>query len=47
LFDDTTGLLDWLAVDRAIVKFTDLNDVKAKQDKLTEVINRWIEVTSS
>ncbi len=47
LFDDTTGLLEWLAVDRAIVKFTDLNDVKAKQEKLTEVINRWIEVTSS
>ncbi|MBP1989359.1 DUF1801 domain-containing protein [Paenibacillus eucommiae] len=46
LFDDTTGLLDWAAADRAIVKFTDMNDVKAKEEKLVEIINKWIEVTS-
>jgi hypothetical protein len=47
LFDDTTGLLDWLAGDRAIVKFTDINDVNAKKEKLEVVIRKWIEVTSS
>lgn len=26
LFEDTTGLLDWVAEDRAIVKFTAMND---------------------
>jgi len=47
LFDDNTGLLDWISDDRAIVKFTDMNDVKAKEKKLEEVIMKWIEVTSS
>ncbi|MBS4172776.1 DUF1801 domain-containing protein [Bacillus sp. FJAT-49736] len=47
LFDDTTGILEWVAGDRAIVKFTDMNDVKAKEKKLTEVITKWIEVTIS
>jgi hypothetical protein len=46
LFDDTTELLDWITGDRAIVKFTDMNDVKAKKVKLAEVITKWIEVTT-
>jgi hypothetical protein len=46
LFDDTTELLDWITGDRAIVKFADMNDVKAKKVKLAEVINKWIEVTT-
>lgn len=45
LFNDTTGILEWVAGDRAIVKFTDINDVKAKEKKLTEVITKWIEMT--
>ncbi|MBS4201053.1 DUF1801 domain-containing protein [Bacillus sp. FJAT-49732] len=45
LFDDTTGLLEWVSNDRAIVKFTDMNDVKEKKDKFVEVINKWIDVT--
>ncbi|MDQ0875545.1 uncharacterized protein YdhG (YjbR/CyaY superfamily) [Paenibacillus sp. V4I3] len=47
LFDDTTGLLDWVADDRAIVKLTDMSDVEDKKEKLAEVVARWIEVTSS
>jgi len=43
--DDTTGLLEWVSSDRAIVKFTDMNDVKDKKDKLVEVINKWLDVT--
>ncbi|MEH7355188.1 DUF1801 domain-containing protein [Neobacillus drentensis] len=47
LFNDTTGLLDWVSDDRAIVKFSDMDDVKAKEKNLKEVITKWIEVTSS
>lgn len=43
-FDDPTGLLDWVANDRAIVKFTDMNDVKAKEEKLVQLVARWIEL---
>jgi hypothetical protein len=45
LIDDTTGLLDWAANDRAIIKFTDMNDVQAKKDKLVDVIIKWIEAS--
>lgn len=45
LFYDTTGLLDWVAGDRATVKFINMNDVKAKEEKLIEVITKWIEAT--
>ncbi|QGQ95046.1 DUF1801 domain-containing protein [Paenibacillus psychroresistens] len=45
LFDDTTGLLDWASTDRAIVKFTDMNDVEAKREKLLEIVIKWIEVS--
>ncbi|MBS4218536.1 DUF1801 domain-containing protein [Bacillus sp. FJAT-49711] len=43
--NDSTSLLEWVSNDRAIVKFSDMNDVKEKKDKLVEVINKWIEVT--
>jgi hypothetical protein len=45
-FDDATMLLEWVADDRAFVKFTDMNDVQAKQDKLAEVISRWLDHSS-
>ncbi|MFO1445292.1 DUF1801 domain-containing protein [Bacillus sp. Bva_UNVM-123] len=47
LFEDTTGLLEWLASDRAIIKMTDMNDVNNKKEKLAEVITKWMEVTST
>lgn len=46
LLDDAKGILEWVSHDRAIVKFTDMNDVKEKEDKLVEVINKWLELTS-
>ncbi|TVX96315.1 DUF1801 domain-containing protein [Cohnella terricola] len=45
LFHDDTGLLEWLANDRATVKFRDINDVIEKQEKLIRLVNRWLEVT--
>lgn len=47
LFVDTSGILEWVTGDRAIVKFTDKNDVIAKEEKLREVISKWIQVTVS
>jgi uncharacterized protein YdeI (YjbR/CyaY-like superfamily) len=46
LFEDTTGLLNWAAKDRATAKFYDLTDVKSKEEKLLEVIRKWIAATS-
>ena len=46
LFEDNTGLLEWVAADRAIIKFTDRSDVEANREKLAAVVTKWIEVTS-
>jgi hypothetical protein len=44
LIEDTSGILEWKAVDRALMKFTDKKDVKAKEEKLREIITKWLEV---
>ena len=38
VFDDT-GLLGWIAADRAVVA---LQDAKARQRDLVDVVNRWV-----
>lgn len=45
LIEDTTGLLEWAASDRAIAKFTDMEDVKRKKDVLVRVTNMWLDKT--
>lgn len=42
-FEDPTGLLKWLAEDRAMVQLSDMKEVNAKKDLLVKVINQWIE----
>lgn len=44
LIEDSSGVLEWKTADRAIMKFTDQHDVKAKEEKLREVITKWLEV---
>ena len=39
---DPKKLLDWLAKDRAIVSFEDLQDLRAKAGALQSVIRQWI-----
>ncbi len=39
LFDDDTGLLRWVANDRAVVA---VQDAEVKQRDLVDVINRWV-----
>ena len=41
-FDDDSGLLEWLAPDRAIVTFRDLADVDARQAAVVALVNRWV-----
>jgi len=45
LIDDNTGLLEWITNDRAIIKFTNMNDVTENKDKLINVIGKWIEAS--
>ena len=39
VFDDDTGLLRWVAADRAVVA---LQDAKARQRDLVDVVSRWV-----
>ena len=40
--EDPTGLLTWLAQDRAVIHFDDAADLGAKADALAAVIRAWI-----
>ena len=42
-FEDSTGLLEWLAADRATIKLHDMNEVTAKKAALAKVVNQWME----
>ena len=41
-FEDETGLLRWVADDRAVVALRDLKDAEAKLPALVDVVNRWV-----
>lgn len=46
ILEDSTGMLEWVTDDRAIVKLTSMSDVEAKKDQLADLVSRWIKVTS-
>jgi hypothetical protein len=39
---DPSGLLEWLAADRATIKFRDAEDIEARREDLGSVIAAWI-----
>ena len=41
-FDDPTGLLVWLAPDRAVVSFADLAAIDERLDDLVALAGRWV-----
>ncbi len=41
-FEDDTGLLRWVADDRAVVALRDVKDAEAKLPGLLEFVNRWV-----
>lgn len=46
LFKDSTGLLEWVSNDRAIVKFLSIQDVNKNKELLKKVVKKWITMTS-
>ncbi len=41
--EDPAGLLEWLARDRAMVKFRDLQEIEGKRAAFTLLLRQWIE----
>ncbi len=46
LIDDKSGLLEWPANDRAVLKLTGLDDVMAKKAILESIVCKWIEAAA-
>jgi hypothetical protein len=46
LIEDTTGLLEWLAPDRAVIKFQSIEDVADKKAAFKKVVKLWLASTS-
>jgi uncharacterized protein YdeI (YjbR/CyaY-like superfamily) len=42
LFKDTTALLQWLAPDRAVIKFQTIEEVADKKASLKKVVQQWL-----
>lgn len=41
-FQDDSGLLTWLAADRAVVAIQDMQDLNLKRTALIATVNKWI-----
>lgn len=46
LIDDNSGLLEWPANDRAVLKITSLADLSAKKTMLETIVRRWIDAAT-
>jgi uncharacterized protein YdhG (YjbR/CyaY superfamily) len=46
IFKDTTGLLEWLSNERAVIKIYSLDEVNQKKANLIKVVKQWIKETS-
>jgi hypothetical protein len=44
VFEDSTGLLEWVTADRAKLTLLDMQDLDAKKMALRKVVNQWIKV---
>jgi uncharacterized protein YdhG (YjbR/CyaY superfamily) len=45
-FEDGTGLLKWVAPDRAIAAFRTMDDVSANREALADLVRRWVAATA-
>lgn len=43
LIDDQTGLLSWVANDRAVATFTGMENIQAQRDTLVRTVQAWTE----
>ncbi len=46
VFEDETGLLKWLAADRAIATFVEMPEIEQKRAQLAGLVDRWVKATS-
>ncbi len=46
IFEDSTGLLEWVSADRALLTFRDKANIEDKQADLTNIVSRWIHATT-
>ncbi|MGI6543554.1 MAG: DUF1801 domain-containing protein [Limnochordia bacterium] len=44
-FEDKSGLLEWVTVDRGVVTFHNFADVTAKRELLHELVKQWVSAT--
>ena len=42
VFDDPSGLMKWLAPDRAVVDLPSLDEVAAHEQQVVILVNRWV-----
>lgn len=43
LIEDATGLLEWPADDRAVLKLSSVHDIMSKRDLLEHIVRQWID----
>lgn len=46
VFDDPSGLADWPAPDRGVVRLRDLSEVEDRAEALADLIRRWAAATT-
>ncbi|MHB1454284.1 MAG: DUF1801 domain-containing protein [Saccharofermentanales bacterium] len=42
LIEDPTGTMKWLANDRGVLSFSNLEDIQNNKDTLIHIINQWV-----
>ncbi|CAN5376594.1 hypothetical protein BH10BAC4_BH10BAC4_19070 [soil metagenome] len=42
LFRDSSGLLEWLAPDRAVAKLKNLSELKTKEEAFKKIVKKWL-----
>ncbi|MCR9014871.1 DUF1801 domain-containing protein [Aquiflexum gelatinilyticum] len=44
LINEDSGLLKWAANDRAVIRFTSMQEILEDETKIQEIIQKWLEV---
>ncbi|HEU4469654.1 MAG TPA: DUF1801 domain-containing protein [Flavisolibacter sp.] len=45
VFEDGSGLLEWLSADRAVVKIYSEDELSSKKQALTQLVKKWMKET--
>ena len=44
VMNDRLGLVQWKSDIRGVISFTDIDDIKAKESQLIEIISQWLSI---